>query len=187
MLAEVKKLQQQNERLARQNVKLRGDIRDLKEKHARSQMERKMYDSFTGINKQKFKLLEAENANLKQLKEQADHNVRSVVEQLTTDNNAARNNVQRFQSLLTNAVTYLKEVCRDILYFNVDMPEPLHWNRIDLFLRNNSQLPHLQFRPLRARPVHVNVIVPPVPPPPLPPAAPQNDDDAGDIDEEELE
>ena len=108
-------------------------------------------------------------------------------DQLTLDNNAAISNVRRFQALVTSAVGYLKEICRDILYFNVDMPEPLHWNRMDRFLRNNSQPPHLQFRPLRARPVHVNVIVPPVPPQPLPPVAPQNDDDAGDIDEEELE
>ena len=187
MLAEVKKLQQQNERLARQNVTLRGEIRELKAKHARGQMEKKMYDSFTGINKEKFILLQAENANLKQLKEHADQNVRSVVEQLTSDNKAATNNVRRFQSLMTNAVTYLKEICRDILYFNVDMPEPLHWNRMDMFLRTNAQPPHLQFWPLRARPVHVNVLVPPVPPPQLPPVPSQNDDDAGDIDEEELE
>ena len=58
---------------------------------------------------------------------------------------------------------------------------------MDMFLRNNAQPPHLQFRPLRASPIHVNVIVPPVPPPQLPPVPPQNDDDAGDIDEEELE
>ena len=187
MLTEIKKMQQQNERLARQNVTLRGEIRDLKAKNARGNMEKKMYDSFAGINKEKFKLQQAENANLKQLKEQADQNVRSVVDQLTSDNNAATNNVRRFQALMTSAVSYLKEICRDILYNNVDMPEPIHWNRMDLFLRTNAQPSHLQFRPLRARPVHVNVIVPPVPPPQLPPIPQPRDDDAGDIDEEELE
>ena len=102
-----------------------------------------MQESFAGVNKETFKFMKAEIANLKDLKTQADQNLRSVVDQLTSDNNAATTNVRRFHALVTSAVTYLKEICRDILYFNIDIPEPVHWNWMDLFLRTNAQPPHL--------------------------------------------
>lgn len=71
---------------------------------------------------------------------------------------------------------------------NQNMWRPVHWNRIDLFLRTNMAFLHLVFQPLQARPK----VLPPPPlvlpplnqprlllPPNNPPTALTNQDDDG--------
>ena len=78
----------------------------------------------------------------------------------------AHKNVQRLRNLTHFTSQYLKEVCCNILQFNVPMPKPVHCNCIDMFLCNNTQPPHLPFHPLQPRPLTILVLVPIIHPPP---------------------